>query len=365
MRIAVLSHLKHPIAEPFAGGLEAQTHLLVRHLQARGHRVTLFAAAGSDPVCDLQAICTPTGTPATLQEAAVTARVEHAAYARIVGRLERGGFDLVHNNSLHYLPLDRADRIPAAMVTTLHCPPFEELEAAAAAPPQRPLRFVAVSAAMRRLWQPIVPVTDTIPNGIDLGLFRARLEPPAMPRAVWSGRLVPEKGLHLAIAAARLARMPLRILGPIEDRAYWEGFVAPALGGDIVYVGHLGHPELVQEVARASVSLVTPCWEEAYGLVVAEALACGTPVAGFARGALPDLLDARTGRLVPADDVEALARAIPAAAALSRSACRSRAEAQCDAAVMVDRYERLYHDEIARFHGGRTRAAVPAMAGLG
>ena len=365
LKIAVIAHLKYPIAQPFAGGLEAHTHLLVRYLAARGHAVTLFAAAGSDPRFQVEEACEPTGTPATPDEVAATARAEHAAYAFIVDRVVTGGFDIVHNNSLHYVPLDQADRIPAAMVTTLHCPPFEELRAAAAVPPRRRLRFVAVSAAMRREWQGIVPVPDVVPNGIDLDLFQPCLEVPVVPHAVWSGRLVPEKGLHLAIAAARLARLPLRILGPIKDHAYWADTIAPALGGDIAYVGHFDHQALVQEVAQAAVTLVTPCWEEAYGLVVAESLACGTPVAGFARGALPDLLDPLTGCLVPADDVAALARAIPAAAALSRLACRQRAEAHCDARVMVDRYERLYRDEIDRFDGCPVQGAVPALAGLG
>jgi UDP-glucose:tetrahydrobiopterin glucosyltransferase len=365
LRIAVIAHLKYPICQPFAGGLEVHTHLLVRLLIARGHAVTLFAAAGSDPSFRVEDSGSPTGIPATPDEAVATAQAEHAAYAGIMDRVVAGGFDVVHNNSLHYLPLAEADRIPGAMVTTLHCPPFAELRAAAAAPPRRRLRFVAVSGAMRREWQGIVPVTDVLPNGIDLGLFQPCLAVPIRQHAVWCGRLVPEKGLHLAIAAARLARMPLRILGPIKDLAYWRDTIVPALGGDVTYVGHLDHQALVQEVAQASVTLVTPRWEEAYGLVVAESLACGTPVAGFARGALPDLLDALTGRLVPADDVEALARAIPAAAALSRLACRRRAEAHCDAGVMVDRYERLYRDEIARFHGAQAQAAVPALAGPG
>lgn len=358
LRIGIIAHLKYPVAEPFAGGLEAHTHLLVRHLTARGHAVTLFAAEGSDVAFDLHAAGPPTGTPATAEAAARTAEAEHRAYAGIMARLAVRRFDIIHNNALHYLPLLQADRLSVPMVTTLHCPPFRELIAAAAALPRSDLTFVAVSAAMRRVWQPVLATRRVIPNGIDLEFFRPRLAAPSTPHAVWCGRLVPEKGLHLAIAAARLARMPLRIFGPRKDRAYWEEFIAPALGGDITYLGHLDHAALVQEVAQASLVLVTPRWEEAYGLVVAEALACGTPVAGFARGALPELLDAATGCLVPADDVEALARAIPAAAALSRAACRRRAEAQCDVRVMVDRYESLFAEELAR----PRRGTAPAVA---
>ena len=116
----------------------------------------------------------------------------------------------------------------------------------------------------------------------------------------------------------------------------------------MTYLGHLDHRRLAHAVGQAAVALCTPRWEEPYGLVVAEALACGTPVAGFARGALPDITDPRSGRLAPADDVEALARIIPEAGRLSRADCRHRAEVFCDARVMVDRYEALYRDTILR-----------------
>src|SRR5690606_3376529 len=108
------------------------------------------------------------------------------------------------------------------------------------------------------------------------------------------------------------------------------------------YVGHLRTDELVTLVGQASVSLVTPCWEEPYGLVVAESMSCGTPVAGFARGALPELVDARHGRLVAPDDVVALARALVAAAELDRQAVRAHAVRTCSVESMIDGYESLY-----------------------
>jgi UDP-glucose:tetrahydrobiopterin glucosyltransferase len=348
MRIAVIAHLKYPIAEPFAGGLEMHTHLLARHLIARGHDVTLFAAAGSDPSLGLRAVCLPTGTPTEALAGERTALEEHRAYAAILDEIAQGGFDLVHNNSLHYLPLMDAARIPTPMVTSFHCPPFMELENGVAERSRQDLRFVAVSEVVVGMWRHLVPIDAVIPNGIDLDLFHPRLEPQAEPHAIWFGRLVPEKGVHLAIAAARRAGMPLRIAGPMNDTAYWQAEVAPMLGRDVTYLGHLDHPALARAVAGASVAVITPRWEEPYGLVVAEALACGTPVAGFARGALPELTDARTSCLAPADDVVALARAIPAAAVLSRAACRARAEEVCDARAMVDGYEALYARELLR-----------------
>ena len=91
-------------------------------------------------------------------------------------------------------------------------------------------------------------------------------------------------------------------------------------------------------------AVVSPCWDEPYGLVVAEALACGTPIAGFARGALPELLDDSCGVLVAPGDVDALAGAIRAAAHLDRAAARRHAVRTCSVETMVDGYERIYHE---------------------
>src|SRR5205085_2040355 len=110
------------------------------------------------------------------------------------------------------------------------------------------------------------------------------------------------------------AGVPLTIAGPVGDRAYFERCLAAA-GPQVRYAGHLESGELAAMVADAAVALVTPCWEEPFGLVAIEALACGTPVAGFARGALPEILDARTGALAAPGDV--------AAPAARRSRCRS------------------------------------------
>jgi glycosyltransferase involved in cell wall biosynthesis len=190
-----------------------------RHLIARGHAVTLFAASGSDPSLGLRAVCPPTGTPAEVLARERTALEEHRAYAAIVEEIAQGGFNLVHNNSLHYLPLTEAARMPVPMVTSFHCPPFMELENGVVERSCQDLRFVAVSDVVG-MWRHLVPVDTVIANGIDLDLFQPRTEPPPAPHAIWSGRLVPEKGAHLAIAAARRAGMPLRIAGPMNDAAY-------------------------------------------------------------------------------------------------------------------------------------------------
>lgn len=343
MRIAIIAHLKYAISEPFAGGLEMHTHMLARALRRRGHAVTLFASLASDPALDVEAICEQTSLLETgIAEANDVAFFrEHHAYLRLMTELRGREFDVIHNNSLHYLPVSMADTLATPMVTTLHTPPFCWLESGIRLNQSR-MHYVAVSDATARMWSHVTRIDQVIPNGIDLTHFPFRAAPDDEPYLVWYGRIVPEKGLHLAIDAARLAGLPLRIAGPVSDGVYFEEAIAPRLGAHAVHFGHLDHDALARLVGGAVAALCTPCWEEPYGLVVAEALACGTPVAAFRRGGVPALLDEYCGALADADDVEGLATAARIAATCDRAACRERAEGHCNAQVMVDAYEALY-----------------------
>ena len=140
----------------------------------------------------------------------------------------------------------------------------------------------------------------------------------------------------------------LGLAGPISDRAYFEAEIRPRLALEgVEYAGHLTHRELVRFLGAASVALVTPCWDEPYGLVVAEALACGTPVCGFARGGLPELLPEECGRLVAPGDVGALAASLGPASRLSRAAARRHAIGACSIDAMVDGYVELYETVVA------------------
>ena len=177
-----------------------------------------------------------------------------------------------------------------------------------------------------------------------------------MTYAVWSGRIVPEKGLSEAIVAARRAGFPVRFAGPIGDAEYYDDEIKPLLGPDVRYEGHLRQDELAELVGGAAVALVTPRWEEPYGLVVAEALACGTPVAAIARGGIPEILDESSGRLACPGDLDGLVRAIGQAASLSRADARLRAETHCSQDVMMEKYlERYYALIAANAHSPRPR----------
>jgi glycosyltransferase involved in cell wall biosynthesis len=163
---------------------------------------------------------------------------------------------------------------------------------------------------------------------------------------VWFGRITAEKAPHLGIAAARLARKPLVLAGPIADRHYFATQVAPHLDDEIRYAGHLGQDELARLIGSAQAALITPMWDEPYGLVIAEAMGCGTPVVAFARGGIPELVVPQSGRLVAPGDVAAMARAVPEVMRLPRGQVREHAERHCSSAAMVDAYLGLYRQMI-------------------
>ncbi|PKW26560.1 glycosyltransferase [Phycicoccus duodecadis] len=357
MHIVILAAARHPIAEPFAGGLESLTWHLVHGLRGRGVDVTVFAGEGSDPALDARMLGT---SPLRLSDAA-RADVsmvpeswlrEHHAYLQVMLHLQRrDDVDVVHNNSLHHLPVAMAGSVPSAVLTTLHTPPTPWLEPAIAiarSVPGAGLHHVAVSEHTAAAWRHVTEV-DVVPNGVDV---RRWTPGPGGPDLAWAGRIVPEKAPHLAIAAARAAGRRLRLAGPVGDPAYFASHVAPLLGPDAEYVGHLGTAGLAALFGSSAVTLVTPAWEEPYGLVAAESLACGTPVVAIARGGLPEVLDAATGVLVdpdpdaPDDDalVAGLAAAVGAAGLLDRGACRDRAVRECSVDRMVSEY--LAHYEV-------------------
>lgn len=345
LRICLIGSSRFPVKEPFAGGLEAHTHALARELDRRGHEVSLFAAAGSDPslnVSELPCAVFEPNEAARLDVAAPPDQWmdEHHAYLTLMldlMRVSRGSFDLIHNNSLHHLPIAMSKALDIPVITTLHTPPIPWLVSAIQfAGPN--CHFLSVSETTAAAWSEIVASTP-VRNGVDLAQWS--LGHGGGP-ALWSGRIVPEKAPHQALQAARLAAMPIRIAGKIIDHSYFATQIEPLLGNGAEYVGHLGSHQLRQLVQDATVAVVTPAWEEPYGLVAAEAMACGTPVAAFARGAMVELIDDSCGVLAIPDDPTSLATAMVTAAKLDRREVRRTAERTCSHDVMVDNYERFY-----------------------
>lgn len=353
LRIGVIAHLRHPIAQPFAGGLEAFTHRLCQALHARGHAVTLVATGDSDPALPLLPAL-PSGYEARFPSAiwhdtpALHAWLD-AEWVRIGGLLAALDVDVLHNNSLHPVPLALARDIRRPLVTTLHVPPFHTLREAVREIAAPWMLTALPSAAQVPLWWGEAPATaQVVPNGIDFGEFPYRAE--AGDHAVWAGRIAPNKAPHLAALAAQAADVPLDLHGRVEDDAYFTREVAPLLGHRVRHLGHTPRAALGDAFGRAAVALFTPMWDEPFGLAAAEALACGTPVAAFDRGAAREVIG-EAGALAPQGEVAALAEAIRVARRVPRASARARAERLFSEEAMLARYEALYARAIAAAAG--------------
>jgi len=345
VRIALLAHLRHPIAPPFAGGLEAYTWHLAEGLTARGHEVVLFAAGDSDPRFSIDPVI-PVHHERSFPglehrgDPGLKAHVD-AGYAAACDRITAGGFDVLHNNSLSRLPLERRRTAAVPTVTSLHVPPYDALRWCVHDSVTPGHRITVTSEAQAQAWWPdgAPPEVSVLHNGIDPALWPYQAHGDGS--AVWCGRVAPIKGTHLAVRAAQRAGLPLTLFGPIEEPDYWETQVAPLIGGPIRYGGHLGGPALAQEVGRASVFLFTPCWDEPFGLVAVEAMACGLPVAGFARGAAAEVVG-EAGCLVPPAGEAALAQAIGTALTIPRTVPLARVHRLFTRDLWLDRCEALY-----------------------
>jgi glycosyltransferase involved in cell wall biosynthesis len=334
LTIVVIAPLRHPLGEPHAGGLEAAVYNRIRLLRSRGHRVIVCGVEGSHPAPSTPALVLPAvrwGADRGASDSTYPTGYLRQAERALDGAMDWIAFhaseiDIVDNHSLHPLPVRRAHGLGVPMMTTLHTPPLAPLLAGIL---ESPSRLIAVSEYTARHWENLGARGITVQhNMVDTATWQLG---PGGPSLAWFGRVVPEKAPHLAIAAARRVGLGLTIVGRIGDAAYFDDVIGPLLGDGVEYVGELRVRELARLVGHSAAALVTPAWDEPFGLVVAEALATGTPVAAFARGGLPEVAGANPAvRLVAGGDVDALAAGV--AALLRASSPSLRRAARADAA---------------------------------
>lgn len=351
LRIAFVAPSRYPIREPYAGGLEAFCGTMVRALRDQGHTVDLYAAKGSVghrldmqlPGVDWgdnpeQAI--DSGYPAGEREK------EDRAFIALRNHLLSQDYDVVHNNSLNPWMFPSAQsREYLPMVTTLHTPQLPEMQEAITHAGYSAGAFAAVSHTTGADWA--TPSTvEVVPNGVNV---REWFLGTGGTSAVWFGRLVPEKGAHLAIDACRERGLPLILAGRKGDHEYFDREIAPRLHHpEVQWIGELPHEKLRDLVGQCALTVVTPRWEEPFGLVAFESMACGTPVAAFARGGLAELLDDAPACLAHAETVEALANAIDRAQQLDRFEVRDWVVARHSLSQTARRYTQLYREVMVR-----------------
>ncbi len=350
MKIAVIAHCLHPIKEPFEGGLEMVTFLLCRSLVERGHEVVLYAHRDSDKMFRIRPISTdrlyPSGLFSEMDGVGLNATAvrELLAYTRVMQDISENNYDIVHNHSLHYMPILMGNSLRTPMVTSIHTPTFPYLQLGAnGVKGNEHQTFTMVSKSLAETWRGAIPSAKVIYNGIDLSDWEPVSEP-TRDYVLWCGRICPEKGTDSAIRAAMAAGTPIKLVGPVSNPDYFANYVAPLLDNkDVEYLGHKVQKELEPLFGNASAMLFTSTWEEPYGLTLAESLACGTPVVAFEGGATREILTDSTGIIVPKLDIDAMASAITTIRTFERSACRQRAETFCSHELMVDKYINIYH----------------------
>lgn len=347
LKIAVIAPARYPIREPYAGGLEAFCHILVGALRDLGHRVDLFASQGSQGhvvEMELPGVnwggnldqSTDTSYPPGEQER------EDAAFHRLRRYLADQDYDIIHNNSLHPALFSPDNQLP--LVTTLHTPALPKVRAAILSAGRAAGKFAAVSEVTAQAWGLPAPVS-IVPNGVDTMRWRPG---PGGETAVWFGRIVPEKGLSLAMDACKLAGLPLVVAGRVGDRRFFDSEIVPRMQRmDATWMGEVDHRGLNELVGHCKVCLVTPRWEEPFGLVAIEAMACGTPVAAFRRGGLGQLLERAPSSLAEPDDIAGLARAILEAAKIDRQQVRSWVVEHHSLTATAQTYAELYSEALA------------------
>ncbi len=371
LTIAIIAHSLYPIAEPYAGGLEMITQLICDELVARGHKVLLYAHADSQTQATLVPFMTRVEFDNTVyaneHDSVGMSRDElyqyllyQQAMRDIITRHACGLIDVVHNHSLHHIPMTMGQVFGARCFTTFHTPIFPQLRLALLT-----LRlgtqtqFTAVSRHQQQLFAEFVPA-HVVYNGIDVQSFSANTQNVEDEVYFWCGRICIEKGTHLAMEYCRAAGKRLVIAGPKSNQEYFDKYVAPLLTEDIKrsekegtsplfnYVGHLSKEQVNGYLNQATAMLFTSTWDEPYGLTLAESLACGTPVIGFDAGASAEIVTPATGIIVPKMDKEAFVQAFDDIKNISRQACRLRAEQFCSVAAMVAGYIDLYQQALKK-----------------
>jgi glycosyltransferase involved in cell wall biosynthesis len=339
LRIAMLAPPWISIPAPGYGGVESVVSSLTEALVERGHDVTLYCAPGSASratVVNLLSESHPDEIERSLYE------VDHVgqAFDRIDRAAEDRRFDVIHDHC-GFTGLAMAARIDTPFVHTLHGP-FTAQTAAFYQHHGHKAELVGISRAQLASAPPGLGPLRIIPNPIDLRAWP--LHERKGDYLLWVGRMTREKGPHRAIAAARAVDVPLVLAGVIQpgQQAFFDREIAPHVDGKSVrFVGEV-HGSVKRSLFANARGLLMPIrWDEPFGMVMVEALACGTPVIAFPEGAAREVvIDGRTGFLV--DDERAMADAIGQLQRIDPRDCRDWVRHHCDAHVVAAAYEDAY-----------------------
>ena len=329
MKVAVLAPVAWRSPPRHYGPWEQVASNVAEGLVAAGVDVTLFATADSRTAGTLAAVVARGYEEDRTQDAKVLECL-HISHL-----MERAGeFDIIHNH-FDFLPLTYSRLIPTPMVTTIHgfssdriLPVYQKYAVNSA--------YVSISHADRH---PALPYAATVYNGLRVADFNFVAQPDDY--LLFLGRIHPDKGPLEAIQIARQSGRRLLLAGIVQDQAYFDECVLPYLSDTIEFLGPVGPARRNLLLGHAAALLHPIRFEEPFGLSVAEAQLCGTPVIAFRRGAMPELIQAgHTGFLVA--NVDEAVAAVQQLGQLDRTACRAWAAANFSQEKMVTDYLAVY-----------------------
>jgi UDP-glucose:tetrahydrobiopterin glucosyltransferase len=351
LNILFLSTSVGPLGSGLGGGVELTLANLAKALQAKHHRITVVAPAGSTLAALAPHPPTLVEIPGTLQSTAQSdgrnAPLTLPANAVLgnmwdYARQVQGQYDLILNFAY--------DGLPFYLTPFFHCPIAHLVsmgsltDAMDASIAQVVTAFPHTVAVHSRAQADTFAFGDrcrVLGNGFDLSQYH--FNPTPAHHLGWVGRIAPEKGLEDALAAVQTAQLPLKIWGVVQDAPYWQQICHTYPTAASAYAGFLDTDALQQALGQCRALLMTPHWVEAFGNVAIEALACGVPVLAYRRGGPAEIVvDGKTGWLVEPDSVAGLVTAIGQIAHIDRATCRQWAEAEYSLTAMGDRLEQWF-----------------------
>jgi glycosyltransferase involved in cell wall biosynthesis len=356
MKIAQIAPLMESVPPRLYGGTERVVSYLTEELVAQGHEVTLFASGDSITAANLVPCC----TQALRLDTAVSDVIPYYMLMLDKVRSRASEFDLLHFHiDYFHFPIFRHLRIPS--LTTLHgrqdhrdCLPFY------AGFSDMPL--ISISDAQRAPL-PRANFAATIHHGLPANLHEANYRPIGGYLA-FVGRISPEKGPVDAIRIARSLGIPLKIAAKVDkvDESYFREIVQPMLStGGVDFIGEISEREKGPFLQNATALLFPICWPEPFGLVMIEAMACGTPVLAYRAGAVGEVIDEGvTGMIV--DNIDQARIASVQVAALDRRKVRRRFEERFTAHRMVNEHVRVYR-KLVHHAAGRPRVEYQTNGG--
>jgi UDP-glucose:tetrahydrobiopterin glucosyltransferase len=360
MRIALVAPLVSTIAEPYTGGAQALLADLARGLVQRGHTVTLLAREGSFvPDVPIEFIAVPESVrPSSFSEPMRERPTDVGFFAQANLFLElflrlrqrQHEFDLIHAHAFDWPAFSCSALIrDIPVLHTLHLPAISpEINEALRVFDQQghPLTLITVSYACARTYEDYSPIDAVIYGGLDLDAIP--FSPHVGPHAplLFVGRIVPEKGIEAAIEIAERAGHRLLIAGGIYDSLYYEERILPLLhkaSDRVTYLGSLERLALWRVMGQSRGLLFPIEWDEPFGLVPVEAMATGTPVIAFRRGAAEEIIrHGETGFLVEPGECAHAAALVDDLVDLPRARCRAHVEQHFSLKRMLNAYEQVY-----------------------